>query len=290
MFHAIRHFFEKAPLPGSRFHVRGIGIKERLSRRLINRPHGTGDYLFMYFHTPGRAGCTAKAGAIESGSLFIWPQGEHQFYGNDRRSLLHSWFNCEGSLVSRLLDNNRIPLRTPVPLPTPDSFLRFLTDLYRELSLQSPPDEAISENLLENWLRDLRRTIRPGQESVPERLRLVREFIDLHCAEKLTVEKLAAMAHWSPTHFNNLFRKHFGTSPVDYAIRQRMHRAAYLLRDVNLSITEIAGRVGFEDIYYFSKLFKQRWGLTARQMRSSFQKGLQEAPDCIESGEIQSGR
>lgn len=286
----LRHFFESSPLPGLRFRVRGIGIQERLPLCLINRPNGTGDYLFMHFHTKGRAGCSEAAGEIEAGQFFIWPPGEHQFYGNSRQRLLHSWFNCEGSLVSRLLDNNRIPLRTPVPLPTPDSFLRFLTDLYRELSLQSPPDEAISENLLENWLRDLRRTIRPGQESVPERLRLVREFIDLHCAEKLTVEKLAAMAHWSPTHFNNLFRKHFSTSPVDYAIRQRMHRAAYLLRDVNLSITEIAGRVGFEDIYYFSKLFKKRWGLTARKMRSSFQKGLQEARDCIESGEIQSGR
>jgi AraC-like DNA-binding protein len=272
MFRPIRHFFERAPLPGSRFRVRGIGIRERLSLRLINRPHGMGDYLFMYFHTPGRAGCTAKAGAIKAGSFFIWPPGEDQFYGNDQRPLVHSWFNCEGSLVLRLLENNRIPLRAAIPLPSPDAFLRFLTDLYRELSLQSPPDEAISENLLENWLRDLARTIRPGKEAVPERLRLVREFIDLHCAEKLTIKKLAAMAHWSPTHFTNQFRKHFGTSPVDYAIRQRMHRAAYLLRDVNLSITEIAGRVGFEDIYYFSKLFKRRWGLTARQMRRSFQK------------------
>lgn len=270
MFRPIRHFFEKAPLSGSRFRVRGIGVKERLARCLINRPHGTGDYLFMYFHTTGRAGCSTNSGTVEAGSFFIWPPGEHQFYGHDRHAILHSWFNCEGSLVSRLLDSNRIPLRTPILLPAPDSFLRFLSDLYRELSLQSLPDEAISENLLENWLRDLARLIKPDQEAVPERLRVVREFIDLHCPEKLSVKKLSAMAHWSPTHFTNQFRKHFGTSPVDYAIRQRMHRAAYFLRDINLSITEVAERVGFEDIYYFSKLFKKRWGMTARQMRSSF--------------------
>jgi AraC family transcriptional regulator of arabinose operon len=269
VFHPVRHFFAKPPLPGSRFQVRGIGVRELLARGVIDRPKGTGDYLLMYFHTPGQAGGTSGTGTATAGDLFIWPPGARQTYGHARRAMLHSWLNCGGSLVTRLLDRNRIPLLTPIALPSPDSFLRFLGDLYRELSLHHPPDEAIAENLLENWLRDLRRTIRPDQTAVPERLRRVREFIDLHCAEKLTVAQLAAMAHWSPTHFTNLFRKHFGTSPVDYAIRQRMHRAAYLLHDTNLSLTDIARRVGFEDIFYFSRLFKKRWGLTARRMRES---------------------
>lgn len=226
----------------------------------------------MYYHTPGRVGWSGQTPLIKGGHFFIWRPGDQQFYGNEHRPLVHSWFNCEGSLVDRLIESNRIPVREILQMPSADSFLRFLADLYRELCFQSPPDEAIAENLLENWIRDLGRTIRGHQEPVPERLRGVREYIDIHCVERLSIGQLSEIAHCCPTHLSNLFRKHFGTSPIDYAIRQRMYRAAYLLRDINLSISEIANRVGFEDIYYFSKLFKKRWGMTARQMRQSFQK------------------
>ena len=52
-----------------------------------------------------------------------------------------------------------------------------------------------------------------------------------------------------------------------YVIGQRLQQAAYLLRDRNLRITDVARQVGYEDLFYFSKLFKDRYGVSPREFR-----------------------
>jgi len=70
-----------------------------------------------------------------------------------------------------------------------------------------------------------------------------------------------------PAHFSAEFRRHFGVPPVGYLIRRRLHHAAYLLQDVNLSVAEAGQRVGYDDLFYFSKLFKRFHGASPRAWR-----------------------
>lgn len=59
-------------------------------------------------------------------------------------------------------------------------------------------------------------------------------------------------------------------------IQQRMHRAVYLLRDINQSVTEVGRAVGYEDIYHFSKLFKRHIGIAPEKPVDSFWSGSSE--------------
>jgi two-component system response regulator YesN len=52
-----------------------------------------------------------------------------------------------------------------------------------------------------------------------------------------------------------------------------MREAAYLLHDRNLNVTEIARRVGYAEIFHFSKLFKKRFGRSPRETRRSYLGG-----------------
>ena len=56
-----------------------------------------------------------------------------------------------------------------------------------------------------------------------------------------------------------------------YVATLRMHRAAYLLADENLRISEIGAMVGYDDLYYFSRCFKKHYGLSPRAMRRRMQ-------------------
>jgi iron complex transport system substrate-binding protein len=75
------------------------------------------------------------------------------------------------------------------------------------------------------------------------------------------------------SHFSALFKAHFGTSPIDYLVRLRLRAAAYLLRDVNVSVSSAAASVGYDDLYYFSKLFKKKLGVSPRAYRKKLRGG-----------------
>lgn len=94
----------------------------------------------------------------------------------------------------------------------------------------------------------------PGLAALVARLR--------SSGEKLpTVAALAAELHLSPAHFSRLFKKHTGQSPLDFLVETRLARARHLLRETHLSIGEIAERLDYADVYFFSRQFKQKTGL-----------------------------
>jgi AraC-like DNA-binding protein len=75
----------------------------------------------------------------------------------------------------------------------------------------------------------------------------------------------------SPSHFRRCFRKFLGRSSSQVVLEARMRRACSYLRESSLSVGEIAETVGYADIFYFSRRFKQHLGCspTAWRQRGS---------------------
>jgi AraC family L-rhamnose operon transcriptional activator RhaR/AraC family L-rhamnose operon regulatory protein RhaS len=80
-------------------------------------------------------------------------------------------------------------------------------------------------------------------------------YIESHFQDPLAVESLAGMTHYSERQFLRLFKEATGQTPLQYITQLRMQNARQLLGSTQLSVTEIAGRCGFSDSNYFSKLF-----------------------------------
>ena len=79
----------------------------------------------------------------------------------------------------------------------------------------------------------------------------------------INVQRIAAKLGLERTYFSVLFKKHTGSSPVQYLKDYRLSRAAELLEQ-GKSPTVAAYSVGYADIYLFSKMFKRRYGLSPR--------------------------
>jgi len=77
-----------------------------------------------------------------------------------------------------------------------------------------------------------------------------------HLDEPLQVATLAARAGVSLSHFFALFKRQIGCAPIDCFIRLRMQRACRLLDETMLSIKEVAAALGYDDPFYFSRVFK----------------------------------
>jgi AraC-like DNA-binding protein len=77
-----------------------------------------------------------------------------------------------------------------------------------------------------------------------------------HLDEPLQVATLAARANVSPSHFFALFKRQVGCAPIDYFIRLRMQHACRLLDETVMSVKEVAATLGYDDPFYFSRVFK----------------------------------
>jgi AraC-like DNA-binding protein len=77
-----------------------------------------------------------------------------------------------------------------------------------------------------------------------------------HVNQSLQVAKLAAMANMSPSHYTALFKRRTGCAPIDYFTRLRMQYACGLLMATSLIVKEVAAALGYEDPFYFSRVFK----------------------------------
>lgn len=99
------------------------------------------------------------------------------------------------------------------------------------------------------------------------RIQVVVDYLTPHLNEPFTIQSLSEMAQVSQTSFRRLFKAHTGKSPSDYIRELRMTSAARMLLTSNREIAEIGYQVGFSDANYFSRTFRQVFGVSPHQYR-----------------------
>ena len=115
------------------------------------------------------------------------------------------------------------------------------------------------------------------------RLLRARDAMDRSYAEALDIPALARIAHVSEAHFIRTFRDTFGETPHRYLQRRRIERAMALLRDSDLSVTEICFDVGFSSLGTFSRTFRDVLGESPSEFRLRAQGERRPyVPGCVE--------
>lgn len=102
-----------------------------------------------------------------------------------------------------------------------------------------------------------------GQSPDPELLRRLlraKDRMDAASHEDWPVKKLARVSHVSQAHFARSFKDAFGIPPHRYLLTRRIERATALLRDSDLSITQIALQTGWRSIGTFGRIFRDITG------------------------------
>ena len=112
------------------------------------------------------------------------------------------------------------------------------------------------------------------------RLLRVRDRMDRSYADALDIEALAASAHVSPAHFIRSFRETFGETPHRYLQRRRLERAMALLRETDLSVTEVCFEVGFSSLGTFSRTFHEVVGMSPSAYRERVEP-RRGVPGCM---------
>lgn len=96
----------------------------------------------------------------------------------------------------------------------------------------------------------------------------MKEYIDAHIYEKLSISILANQVNLSVSQAGRLFKKTYGKTPYEYVIERKIDTACLLLENTGFSIKEIAYRLNFADEHYFCNVFRKKTGKTPSAYRT----------------------
>lgn len=236
-------------------------------------PRTVPDYNLIYV-TRGRVTWTidGRDHPLAPGGLVLVPPGvRHHARSQTRRVTLGS-VHVEVTLAGR---RDVLAMLAPprqqavIPASRLDFYLRSAMEEMRR------SDEAMIALMMPSWgrmialelLRDnARRGLLTHRPVDPVVLDLLQEF-HAHLTRPVTLGQLARRSGFTGQHLNRLFRKALGVTPLRYLMRLRMERAAAMLTDDTRTIAAVAREMGFDDPYYFSRLFRQHMGRSPSRHR-----------------------
>ena len=88
-------------------------------------------------------------------------------------------------------------------------------------------------------------------------------------SRNFSLEDVAASVGVSPFYVSKLFKEEMGETFINYVTDRRLDRTKKLLSETDLSIKEIAGQTGYSDQNYFSRQFKNKFGISPTDFRNS---------------------
>ena len=252
------------PLSGSVPHHRSV---------IVNTPC----YYSIQFNYSGEFFLQIGDGKMHTASgayaFLTWP-GERFTYGTvDDNSRRHHCYVCASG--PRIADYIRSGLfvknvSSPlVPISCADRFLRNIRQIM-ELGRGAEQSNPRAVLLFEELLLDICEERQSNQRCLAEHHSFLEKLAQKISDEPETeydFELWAKRCGVSLIHFRRIFKEHTGFSPHRYLLKMRLRKAAEMLVDTTLSIKEIAAQSGWEDEYYFSRLFKQNYLLSPLQYR-----------------------
>ena len=169
-----------------------------------------------------------------------------------------------------------VPEQGPQYIPHNEKGIRIWEEMYENLSRCYSPENLMNTNLcLYHLIATFVFSQQQNQNSSSPEKAIIRETIDYmknNLDKTIRIEDFADLNKYSVSHFSKLFRLTTGMSPIEYFIHLKMQKACQLLYTEDSRVKQIAALLGYDDPYYFSRLFKKYMNTSPETYRKSVRK------------------
>ena len=217
----------------------------------------------------GTVTCGGQTFFPQKGDVYLLPPGmRHDYYADAAEPYEKIWMNVRGSLCDFLYESYSLKGRFYFEnCPMYSMFYRFL-NFYSGCAQGTQEITAQGELLFHEMMADLYHWtigMEPREKTIAEN---VKDYIDLHIDEKITVRQLCKNVGLSPAQLNRVFKKAYGSAPYQYCLSQKLSKASSMLRNTSLQVREISEKLSFADEHYFSSVFHEKTGMTPKEYRN----------------------
>lgn len=249
------------------------------------------DYWQLLYIERGEYTCAIDGDLFclkEGQALFCEPGGTRYVVGQQNASVAYISFRCASEKMYQFrnrvvnVDDGQWALLSRVLTIGREAFVDIPEDqpFYGQQTAAGTTDYALQT--LKNSLELLLLSLAETKEAKPEtyaphcqtnyytvQFRHMKEYLSHRMSQNVTVEELCMTTGLSRATVKRIFRCCAGMGPIQYFRTMRMKEAKRLIRETDLSITQIAEALGFSGIHHFSRVFKNTTGMSPREYAGS---------------------
>lgn len=254
------------------FYLQEIGSLQAVKSH-ISRRRDLMSYLFFYISSGrGILNYDEKEYSVSAGDcVFINCQTPYFHQSSDDLWSLN-WIHFYGSTIHSIylkyVERGGQPVFHPNDISGLDHYWNQLyhlassSDYIRDMKINANLFSILTLIMEESWHPEARIS------SSKQRLLInVKEYLDSHYAEKITLNRLSKEFLVNKYYLERIFKEQFGNSIINYLLNIRVTQAKQLLRFTDKSIEQIGTECGIYPLYYFSRIFKQTEGISPTEYR-----------------------
>lgn len=199
-----------------------------------------------------------------------------------REGFRNDWLKAAFEVVSPIVAELKLPYDTLLPTGRPDLLESGIAAIRAELENPDGYSDTAVRLLLHQLLLTVRRAyteemrcrtvMTPSERDYYPAFRKICDSLRKEYRREFRIGSLAAEVNLSPERFSVLYRKFFGRSPYAELIDARILAAKRLLTSTAFTVKEISAMCGWQDQYYFSRLFKEKCAVSPRDFRRHYNR------------------
>lgn len=217
--------------------------------------------------------CNGKKFFLKAGDIFYLPHGcSFEQYSDKNEPWIKVWINAFGSLIPNLMFIYNLEEFVHFPNAGKYEYFKKILKTCQDKSLTLEEKEAATSLLIHQLIISLQTlpiNDKISSTSKYNDVQIIKAYIDNNFRGNIKMSDLTALIYKSESQTIRAFKKAYGVTPCNYMMNMRITIAQRMLKETNLSVKEIAFRVGFRDEHHFSHLFKRKTGTSPSEYRDN---------------------
>jgi len=259
----------------SSFYVGSLGYYPQAKGHYTYRKKGLPENLLIYcVDGNGWFKLRNKTYQVQPNEFFMLPRNmEHAYGSDDANPWSIYWLHFGGVQLPELNKLSSIlPSSGPSQISGREEIVKAFNKMYHALSLGYSINNLMFANLcIPHFLSFFLYNSQHFYESPALQSNVVDQaiqYMNQHLDQNISLPELSASYNYSTSRFSSLFKDRTGFAPIDYFLHMKVQKATQLLDFTDKPVKEIASELGFDDPYYFSRLFKKIMAVSPSDFRT----------------------
>jgi AraC-like DNA-binding protein/mannose-6-phosphate isomerase-like protein (cupin superfamily) len=258
-------------------HVTDIGYYPKAKHHFRRRLHGTNENILIHcVEGKGTAVVDKRQYQLRPDSFLIIPVGSAHSYAADAQdSWTIYWMHFKGQAAPSIVDTIIRQLNGHLgSVHFQQKRIHLFEEIYSSLERGYSSENLCYANMcvwhyLSSFMyHEKFRLSESKQSNVNDLVEMAINYMQDHLAQMLTLAEIAGFINVSAPHLSSVFRKKTGFAPIEYFLQLKVQKACQFLIFTDLRIHEIAEKLGIEDQFYFSRMFRKLMGVSPNQYRT----------------------